>query len=215
MHKLKLTGVRLPYCVLVAVAWSLSADNCGCVCCIDLCVLHGTLDHLLHWNIEIRTVRHACVGIRKQNRAYMYRFDVTEAQMVIICTCLLTALVGPEMWLWHLQVSALPRCYQLLQFHARNCAQVLGVPLNLVYIATVSFISLFQVASYAQTILNGGVGKNGSTVAVRSSAKFFKNIASRTERTFAGHLCSIPSIALGALCYCPFGNVCKECDGRI
>ncbi|MFH4979343.1 hypothetical protein AB6A40_006052 [Gnathostoma spinigerum] len=71
------------------------------------------------------------------------KFDVTEAQMCIIFSLLLTALFGANMWL----------------------VRIFGMQLRYITLLLCSFICLWQLAKYMVVIFSEGIGKNGSTVA--------------------------------------------------
>jgi hypothetical protein len=63
--------------------------------------------------------------------------------------------------------------------------QVLGIPLNLFVIGTTSVGAFIQFLSYMKTILECGVGKNGSTVAVCGA--YYAGICNSCIKS-AGHI---------------------------
>ncbi|CAD6186796.1 unnamed protein product [Caenorhabditis auriculariae] len=71
------------------------------------------------------------------------KFDVTEAQMSVIAMLLTTAIFGPQIW----------------------SIGILGYSLKHLLV-TISFLgTAYQTLGYLSVIINGGVGRNGSTVA--------------------------------------------------
>jgi len=71
------------------------------------------------------------------------KFDVTEAQMIVIMILLTTALFGPGIW----------------------SLSLFGIKLKSLVVCTCGVFVLIQLAGYLKIVLSEGVGKNGSTVA--------------------------------------------------
>ncbi|CAJ0915996.1 unnamed protein product, partial [Mesorhabditis belari] len=72
------------------------------------------------------------------------KFDVTEAQWMVISVLLFTAIFGAPMW---------------------SAEIIFGFQLRYIVVSVSLIISIIQIGGYLKTILSGGVGKNGSTVA--------------------------------------------------
>ncbi|GMR61045.1 hypothetical protein PMAYCL1PPCAC_31240, partial [Pristionchus mayeri] len=72
------------------------------------------------------------------------RFDVTEAQMVVISVLLITALFGDVLWATEI---------------------AFGLTVRFITVFGSFLTSLYQMYKYLNTIFSEGVGKNGSTVA--------------------------------------------------
>ncbi|CAF4853235.1 unnamed protein product [Pieris macdunnoughi] len=96
----------------------------------------------------------------------MGRIDVTEAQYTIICIHLISATLGSDVW--ETQVGSLEMRYSL------GGAAVLGAVMTL--------------GSLAAAIVAGGVGKNGSTVAIPGLGKGVPICLQMMSLCAAGHL---------------------------
>ncbi|CAJ0954571.1 unnamed protein product, partial [Mesorhabditis belari] len=96
-----------------------------------VCILSIVVFYTAHWSTY-------CTG-----QLRFARFDVTEAQMVVIGMLVATSIFGPGLW-----------SIGIFGFHLKH----------LMIIST--FIgAIYQMSAYLFTIMTGGIGRNGSTVA--------------------------------------------------
>ncbi|CAB3397285.1 unnamed protein product [Caenorhabditis bovis] len=116
--------------VTLNVCYALQLGSVGCGVFIA-CLISVSLFYTAHWSTY-------CTG-----QLRFSRFDVTEAQMCIICMLLITAVFGPNIW----SIGFLG--YTLKHFIL--LAAIIG--------------TLYQACGYLSVICSDGVGKNGSTVA--------------------------------------------------
>ena len=107
--------------------------------------------YCVHWQIYVSGV---------------YRFgkiDVTEAQCAVMFSHLVTGVFGPSIWWTKVSNGTFVFSVWFVLY------QVPGTELELVWLAVVvaSVVSFILVLPNLRNILTKGVGKNGSTVAVR------------------------------------------------
>ncbi|KAK0406772.1 hypothetical protein QR680_018795 [Steinernema hermaphroditum] len=98
---------------------------------LTITALSNAVFYCAHWSTY-------CTG-----KLRFARFDVTEAQMVVIFVMLITTLFGPSIW----------------------AIEILGLQLKYIVVLASILIWLWQIDRYATVILTEGAGKNGSTVA--------------------------------------------------
>ncbi|GMR59264.1 hypothetical protein PMAYCL1PPCAC_29459, partial [Pristionchus mayeri] len=117
--------------VTLHICYTLRLGELGSIGVFPVCVLSIAIFYCAHWSTY-------CTG-----RLQFAKFDVTEAQMVVIGMLLITSLLGPG--LWTIGVGSL------------------DLRLILLLLCFVALIRQFF--SYLDVIMNGGCGRNGATVA--------------------------------------------------
>ena len=122
--------------------------------------------------------------------------------MVVIATALFTAIFGPEMWM--LQVSG---CVLFIHCLLYILLQVFGIPLNLLTIGTTTVLAIIQGYWYLMTAFTGGIGKNGSTVAVCCLYYYLLVLLFYVNNNIKGHISDIPNAAYISSGYRTFNDL--------
>uniref|UniRef100_A0A914CLX8 diacylglycerol cholinephosphotransferase n=1 Tax=Acrobeloides nanus TaxID=290746 RepID=A0A914CLX8_9BILA len=116
--------------VMLNVCHAMQLGDCRYVV-LGCTVLAVVVFYCAHWSTY-------CTG-----QLRFSRFDVTEAQMVVISVLLVTALFGPQIW----NIS------------------LFGTRFKYITLAGCYILCIWQVAGYMKVIFTEGAGKNGATVA--------------------------------------------------
>uniref|UniRef100_A0A0N5AXA6 diacylglycerol cholinephosphotransferase n=1 Tax=Syphacia muris TaxID=451379 RepID=A0A0N5AXA6_9BILA len=116
--------------VSLNVCYCMQLGENSCVV-LGLCVMAVILFYCAHWGTY-------CTG-----QLRFSKFDVTEAQMVVIAVLTITALFGSKIW----------------------CIEIFGVYLKTLLVLFSLVMALWQIVGYLSVVFTGGAGKNGSTVA--------------------------------------------------
>ncbi|KAH8405572.1 hypothetical protein KR215_002921 [Drosophila sulfurigaster] len=115
------------------------------------------------------------------------RIDVTEAQFSIIAIHLVSAALGPEIWLtkrlhftiWlALAILSFGLVQQLMQLLLSHHIPIVGVSWNYAILVIITFGYTLNIINFLKMFIEGGSGKNGSSVAFGTIHRYGTSVLS-------------------------------------